>query len=302
MKFRQFHILFLSTFAAVGLRAQSGNTGVGQSARKSDYWNWHKKGNWYFSWGYSKWWYPKTDLHFDINNDDANARSNHSVYTLKDVYVHDTPFINKIFVMPITVPQFCVRVGYFFNSDQTLGAEFTYDHAKFVVDVDQHVEMVGTTNGVAFDSTAHLYPEFSMGPQPFVFKLNNGANFFEFNLVKKFTLFESKHRNFRLFYLFKGGAGWNTPHVQNTIFGVENKPHFQAIGGWNAGVEGALRMLLFNRVYLEFGQKAVYAAYYNLRLAQGTASVHFATHGNILSLGMNFPERMTRQYTSTNAE
>ncbi|HET6990857.1 MAG TPA: hypothetical protein VFJ43_06010, partial [Bacteroidia bacterium] len=270
MKIRNSIFLFLLVLLCSEATAQDSN------------WKFHKGGNWYFSWGYSKWWYPKTDIHFNINSTDANDKALHSEYTLKDCTAHDSPFISKIFVIPLTVPQFCVRIGYFFNADQSLGAELTYDHAKFVVNTDQYVRMVGNTNGVAFDSLAHLYPDASTGAQPFIFKLNNGANFFEFNLVKKFTLFQCKSGKFKLFYLLKSGLGWNTPHVENTIFGEKNKPHFQAIGGWNVGAEGAIRMLFFNRTYLEFGQKVVYASYYGLRLAQGTARVHLATYGTIL--------------------
>ncbi len=284
------NIIFLSVLFCSGL-----------SAQKSD-WKFQKGGNWYFSWGYSKWWYPKTDISFDIKSTDAAAKSSHTQYVLKDVYAHDYSHIGQIFVVPLTVPQFCIRIGYFFNQAQTLGAELTYDHAKFVVNDPQHVRMVGNTDGVAFDSIAYLYQDPAVGTQPFIFKLNNGANFFEFNLVRKFELFNLSKGNFQGFYLMKAGAGWNTPHVQNTIFGAENNPHFQPLGGWNVGVEGALRLLFCNRIYLEFGQKAVYAAYYNLRLAQGTAKVHFKTYGTIFSLGINFPGKMNRKEINSNVE
>lgn len=289
MKKRNF-ILFVFVLAAcASMQAQTSS------------WKFRKGGEWYVSWGYSKWWYPTTDLHFDINSTDAASRSSHTEYVLKDVKAHDSPFLDKIFVVPATVPQFCMRAGYFFNSDQSLGLELTYDHAKFVVNEDQYVRMVGNTNGFAFDSLAHLYPDDSTGLQPFIFKLNNGANFFAFTLVKKFSLYQSKKGNFKFFYLLKGGMGWNTPHVENTIFGEKNNPHFQPIGGWNVGAEGAIRLLFYNRAYFEFGQKAVYASYYNLRLAHGTAKVHFKTYGTIFSVGLSFPGKMNKVIT-TNAE
>lgn len=300
MKLFRVHIMILLAFAGLSLRAQVGSGDLAQ-ATGSNYWKWNKKGNFYFSWGYSKWWYPKTDIQFDIKNPASGTRTGHSEYTLKDVYAHDAAWLSQIGSLPLTVPQFCTRIGYFFNSDQSLGIEFTYDHAKFVVNTDQYVEMKGATNGVAFDSIAHLYPDDEPGSQPFIFKLNNGANFFAFTLVKKFKLFQNKKGNFSLFYLLKGGLGWNIPHVENNIFGVKNDPHFQPFSGWNVGVEGALRALFFNRVYLEFGQKGVYASYYNLKLAEGTAKVHFATYGTIFSVGINFPGKVNTVLT-TNAE
>lgn len=289
MKKRALHLLLLVLASCTFMNAQTSD------------WKFRKGGSWYVSWGYSKWWYPKTDLRFDINSTDANSRTSHTEYVLKDVSAHDSPFINKIFAVPATVPQFCIRLGYFFNSDQSLGIELSYDHAKFVVNEDQYVRMVGNTNGIGFDSLAHLYSDETTGSQPFIFKLNNGANFFTFNLVKKFSLYQSKRGNFKFSYLLKGGIGWNTPHVENTIFGQKNNPYFLPIGGWNMGVEGAVRLLFFDRVYFEFGQKAVYASYYNLRLAQGTAKVRFTTYGTIFSLGLNFPGKLNK-VTTTNAE
>ncbi|MBI3511636.1 MAG: hypothetical protein HY064_13325 [Bacteroidetes bacterium] len=256
-------------------------------------WKFQKGGNWYFSWGYGKFWYPKTNLYFDENYTDPVAKEVvHSEYTLYNVKAHDRLGLEKLYNVPLTVPQFCVRIGYFFNEKQDLGIELTYDHAKFIASDYQYVEMKGTTNGVAFDSLAYLYPDRTTGPKPFVYKLNNGANFFEFNLVKKFILFDSKNGMIHLSYITKCGAGWNTPHVENEIFGEKNKPHFQPIGGWNVGAEAAVRCVFFNRAYLEFGQKGVYANYYKLRNAQGVSRQQIATYELVLSLGVNFPSHI----------
>ncbi len=261
-------------------------------------WTWQKGGNWYVSWGYSKWWYPNTDIRFDMKSTDGSAKQTHDEFVVKDAQAHDAPWLDILFTAPLTVPQYCVRVGYFFNKSQTLGFELTYDHAKFIVNTEQDVRVVGTSNGIPFDSIAHLSPE---GPNAFIFKLNNGANFFAFTLVRKFNLFNLANGRIRGSYLLKAGAGWNVPHVENTIFGASNKPYFQPIGGWNVGVEGALRVLFFNRVYWEFGQKGVYAAYYKLRTAGGTARVSFPTYGVIMSLGLNFPGKKHNE-VSTNVE
>lgn len=278
---------------SVGVSAQQAEPVVPAETSCSN-WKFHKGGNWYFSWGYGKFWYPKTDIHIKQNFTDANQKAVSTEYTLIDVKAHDRLGIEKLYNVPLTVPQFCIRVGYFFNEKQDLAIELSYDHAKFITSDNQYVRMVGNTNGVAFDSLAYLYPETDPGTQPFVYKLNNGANFFEFNLVKKFRLLDSPKGKIHLSYLAKCGAGWNTPHVENTIFGDKNKPHFQPIGGWNIGAEGAVRCVFFNAVYLEFGQKGVFASYYHLKLAHGESKQHFATYEVVLSLGVNIPGKMNR--------
>jgi hypothetical protein len=282
-------LFLLLIFSVRGFAQQTAQDGYNDSQNgKRD----HK--NIYFSWGYGKFWYPKTDIHIKQNSTDVNQNSTSSEYTLHKVMAHDRLGIEKLYNVPLTVPQFCVRVGFFFNETQDLGVELTYDHAKFITSGDQYVRMTGATNGVAFDSTTYLYTDTSMGPKPFVFKLNNGANFFEFNLVKKFHLYKNRKIDFS--YIVKCGAGWNTPHVENTVFGEKNVPHFQAIGGWNVGAESALRCVFFNHTYLEFGQKGVYASYYKLRIANGLANLHFAAYEVVLSLGVNFPEKIHKHY------
>ena len=254
-------------------------------------WKWQKGGNFYFAWGYSKYWYTKSDIHVQQNFDDVSGTTTKTEYTLVDVKGHDRLGIEKLYNVPLTVPQFNVRIGYFFNKKQDLGIELNYDHAKFISADDQYVEMKGSTNGVAFDSTAHLYTDTAKGPKPFIYKLNNGANFVMVNLVKRFELYNNTTRGIHFSYLAKFGGGITVPHVENTIFGMSNDPHFQFPGGWCVGVESALRCVFFNRMYIEFGQKGTFANYYKLRIYKGLAKQSFGAYEVVLTLGVNFPAK-----------
>ena len=68
----------------------------------------------------------------------------------------------------------------------------------------------------------------------------------------------------------------------------KNDPHFQ-IGGWNVGLETALRATVYRYAYLEFAQKVDYARYSNLKILGGTARQAFGTYEFILSLGFIVP-------------
>ena len=75
------------------------------------------------------------------------------------------------------------------------------------------------------------------------------------------------------------------PHVQNKFFDQpENSPHFQ-VGGWNTGLEGAIRSTFYKHVYLELAGKVDYARYSNLKIYKGTARQAFGTAEVVLSLG-----------------
>ena len=86
----------------------------------------------------------------------------------------------------------------------------------------------------------------------------------------------------------KAGIGPVIPHVDNKLFGEANDPGFQ-FGGWNVGVEGALRATFFNYVFLEYTNKLDYARYSHLKVYEGTAKQAFGTYEMILNLGVTFP-------------
>jgi len=119
--------------------------------------------------------------------------------------------------------------------------------------------------------------------------LNNGANFLLFNIVKRWHLLMDKSENLKLDLLGKFGVGPVIPHVQDKFFNQPpNDQHFQ-LGGWNTGLEGAIKATFYQYVYLEFSNKLDYARYSGLRIYDGTARQAFGTYELILSLGIDLP-------------
>lgn len=231
-------------------------------------------GNFYFSWGYNKEWYSKSSIHIkqeDLGND----------FTLHQAEAHDQIGWDKAFSRPLTVPQYNYRIGYYFNQKQNLALEINFDHTKFVVTQGQNARWVGTINHQKVDFRAIT------NDTSFFYKLNNGANFLCFNIVRKFTNYKSKNGNIEFSTILKAGAGPVIPHVENTILGNSNDPHFQ-FGGWNAALESTFRLLFFKHVYIELCQKGDYASYSNLKIYKGTSQHHFFTFELIGNLGLNF--------------
>ena len=235
-----------------------------------------RKGEFYFSWGYNKEWYTKSNLRVmqpELGND----------YKLMSVKAHDRPGWDEgLFNLPLTIPQYNYRIGYFFNKKKNLAFEINFDHTKYII-ADQDVRIKGKLNNRVVDSTIRF--DEANGFQYF---LNNGANFLLFNLVKRWNYTSSHNQNFKLDGLGKVGVGPIIPHVQNTFFGKDNDQRFQ-LGGWNVGLEYALRATFYKTVYLEFASKVDYAGYSGLDVYKGKARQMFGTFEMILNLGFTFP-------------
>lgn len=231
----------------------------------------------YFSWGYNGEWYSRSTVHI-------KQESIGDVYNMVQVNAHDHKGWDEgIFDQQLSIPQYNWRIGYFFNDDKDLGVELNFDHTKYIITEGQYVRFRGTHNGAPIDQDL-LFSQ----PMGFFWYLNNGANFLLFNIVKRQAIYHTDDNYFGVDILGKFGVGPVVPHVQNSLFGHPNMQHFQ-LGGWNTGLETAVRVTLLRYAYIEFAQKVDYASYSGLKIYNGTARQAFGTYELILSAGVAFP-------------
>ncbi len=271
MKFK-----FSAPIASLLLIALSATATFAQREGKS-YMGIVKNGSLYFSWGYNTEWYTRSTVHVKqpgLGND----------YKMVNVKAHDRRgWDEDFFNTALTVPQYNYRLGYFFNEKQDFAFEINFDHTKYIITDGQEVHVKGKRDGKEVDERVNF-----SGDNGFYYFLNNGANFLLFNLVKRFQIYHTDSKYLKIDLLTKAGIGPVIPHVENSLFGQANKPGFQ-IGGWNAGVETALRVTAFKYGYLEFAQKFDYARYSGLKVYEGTARQAFGCYELILSLGFTLP-------------
>jgi hypothetical protein len=236
-----------------------------------------QNGKFYLSWGYNTEWYTHSTVHIRQNS----LGNDYEMLKVKghDHRGWDTGLFNK----DLTIPQYNYRLGYFFSKNQDWAIELSFDHTKYIIADGQSVHIKGKLNNKEQD----LYIPFTL-QNGFYYYLNNGANFFLINLVRRFSLYRSANKNLAVDFLAKAGVGPVVPHVENSLFGHKNKKHFQ-FGGWNTGIETALKVSIYKYAYLEFAQKVDYARYSNLRIYEGTARQAFGTYELILNLGIQFP-------------
>ena len=235
-----------------------------------------KHGEWYVSWGYNTEWYTKSNIKVS-----QPALGNN--YTLRQVDAHDNKGWNhNLFQKALTIPQYNYRIGHFLKNRPDIGFEINFDHTKSIVTQNQSMGISGTLGNRGVDSSI-IFSQ-STG---FYYFLNNGANFLLFNIVKRKELYATARPIFKLDFLGKVGIGPLVPHVENSLFGNANDPHFQ-IGGWNVGAEGALKASLYKRFYLEFSGKLDYARYSHLKIYKGLVRQAFGAAEVILSAGVSF--------------
>jgi hypothetical protein len=236
----------------------------------------HRKGELYFSWGYNTEWYTHSSIHVSqpsLGND----------YTFTHVRgVDHRGWDEGLFNEALSIPQYNYRLGYIFNEEKGLGFEINFDHTKWIF-ADQYVRIKGVLNNHPVDSAIAFNEQ-----NGFYYFLNNGANFLLLNIVKRKHLLRTYDQKLKIDFLGKAGIGPVIPHVQNSLFGHLNDQGFQ-FGGWNVGVEGAIRATFFNYVYLEFCNKLDYARYSHLGIYEGLARQAFGTYEWILNLGITIP-------------
>ncbi|MES1221004.1 MAG: hypothetical protein ABUT20_36225 [Bacteroidota bacterium] len=241
-----------------------------------------KKGELYLSWGYNAEWYTRSTI--KIYQPELGNR-----FRFVNVRGHDHKGWDEgIFSQALSIPQYNYRLGYFFNNKKDLGIEINFDHTKFIFGNDQMVHVKGTIGGKDYDNRV-LFKDNTNNTNAdssSYYFLNNGANFLLFNIMKRWHWYTNKKDNIKIDFIGKAGIGPLIPHVQNKFFDQPaNKPHFQ-IGGWNTGVEGALRSTFYRHAYLEFAGKLDYARYSGLKIYKGTARQAFGVAEVILSLGL----------------
>lgn len=237
----------------------------------------HHKGAMYISWGYNTEWYTNSTVH--VKQDAIGSN-----YNLLHAKANDHRGWDKnLLHQQLSIPQYNWRIGYYFNDSKDLGVELNFDHTKYIITEDQNIRVKGTLNFAHIDSTI-LFNQ----ANGFFYYLNNGANFLLFNLVKRQPLYHTNDNYLGIDLVCKAGIGPVVPHVQNSFFGHPNQQHFQ-LGGWNAGLETALRVTILRYGFLEFSQKVDYARYSGLKIYNGTARQSFGTYELILSAGAIWP-------------
>jgi hypothetical protein len=227
----------------------------------------------FFSWGYNGDNYAKADMHFS-----QPSRGND--FTMSAVQARDSKTWTELFEHGLFVPQYNMRIGVFFN--EKWGAELALDHIKWIVKDGQVVRMAGTRNGATVDT------DITLTPDVLEYQLNNGANPIFINLIRRWDLAGQPGHAGHLTFLAKAGGGFAVPHTENKLFGEPNEAGFQFFQGWNVDAAAAVRVHLYKPLYFEFEDKLLYARYFGVNIADGTANHSVKANEWSWHFGMTF--------------
>jgi hypothetical protein len=245
------------------------------------------KGSLYFSWGYNRDVFSKSDIHLKNTTNEYNpVTGNYDYYdfTIYDATAKDRNGIKDVFRTDLTIPQYVYRIGYYFNNKKDLGIEINFDHVKYVMRDWQTLHVKGNILGQEVDKDTLISPDNFLH-----FEHTDGANFFMLNIMKRQRLYASKNDKHWISAIFKIGAGPVVPRTDVTIFGQELNNRFH-VAGFCAGIEMGLRYDAFKHVFIEYTVKGAYANYINVLVCgSGKGNHHFWTGENILTFGFQFP-------------
>lgn len=204
-----------------------------------------RKNTMYFYWGYNRDIYSKSDINFQGPTYNFIA---------EDVRAHDRPSREfKTYVNPasISVPQFNIRVGYYYADhwDLSLG----YDHMKYVMAGSQTLYLVGniqTTNSQLNGVYDHSTGKIPIREQDLHYENTNGLNYISVQLNNTTPRFETRNQKFAIHQRLGIGAG---PIVTQTDFfwdGTENHSKF-GLTGFGVSAHTGVRFDFFNRFFFQ---------------------------------------------------
>lgn len=233
----------------------------------------HKKGTFYFAWGYNKNWYSTSDVRVHDESGDYD-------FTIYDMKAHDRTHFDELFVVQPSIPQYGYRLGYWMPN-QKFGVEIKFDHAKYIVDDYQTARLRGTINGEFYDTDTLITPEFMH------LEHTDGANFLMFNVMYRKDLHRS--RFVRISGVAKFGAGIVVPRSDVTLFG-QRWNHCFHVAGQIVGVECGIRSEFFRYLFIEVSGKGAFANFNKvLAVDDALISHHFWDGMFMFDAGFQFP-------------
>ena len=237
-----------------------------------------QRGSFYFTWGYNREWYTKSTIHF------RNTTTDNYDFTFINAKAHDRPDLTDFYkITNLTVPQYDMNLGYFFNDKHDLGIELSWDHLKYIVTDNQVMHVQGQIRGHQIDKDTLVTPDFVH------LQHTNGNNYLMINLVKRQKLWSSKH--LQLSALGKVGGGPLISYTISTVLGNGQEGPFH-YHGVVAALSAGLKLDIFRYFFIQTDLQGAWADYTNTRLGadqQGLATHHFYSMQYKYLFGFNVP-------------
>jgi hypothetical protein len=241
-----------------------------------------KKGEFFFSWGYNRALYSKSDISFSGTGID---------FTLNDVVAKDrpTPFNFQDYFVAVTIPQFVMSGGYFFKDNWSIS--LGTDHMKYVMKKDQDVTINGIIDSSATTEYAGIYnnQSISLKPEFLRYEHTNGLNYINTGLEHYDVLWDAKKGAAKLAVVEGISLSVLYPRSDVDIFNVEGTNIFH-VAGWGAALHLGFRFNILKNLYIFWNHKGGYISLPDVlcEINKYKAKQNFFFYQTALSLGYNW--------------
>ncbi len=205
-----------------------------------------KKGTVYLTWGYNRAYFDKSDIHFVGEGFD---------FTLDEVSAQDgpSPYSNKVYWNPkqFSIPQFNVRLGYYFKENWALS--IGWDHMKYKIYQDQVVKINGYIDSSLSEEYGGKYDDdnIAIDRNFLMFEHTNGFNFARLALERRVPIWSTWEGRVGLALNAGLSAGVIVPWTDMTFLGQNYANWLHVSGGGVSALLGA-RLELFQHLFIQY--------------------------------------------------
>jgi hypothetical protein len=243
----------------------------------------HKKGEFFFAWGYNWSWYSNSDIKFEGENYN---------FELKSVEATDrqTPFtFEKYFRFnSITIPQYNLRLGYYFKTNYSVSIGI--DHMKYVARSGQAVKISGIieNSGTIYDGVYNnktvLLEEFFLE-----FEHTDGLNYINAE-IRRFDDLFALHKSIKMNLFYGTGIGFIYPKTNSLLLNNDRYDQFN-LAGYGLHALFGVGFTFFKHLIIKTELKGGYVNMSNIRTTlnkSDSASQSFFFGQYNFSLGGSF--------------
>lgn len=220
----------------------------------------NRKGTFFMYWGYNWDWYSKSDIHFEGEDYD---------FELKNVIAKDkqTDFsFDRYFNLGnISLPQYNLRIGYFFNNHYSVSLGI--DHMKYVVLQGQTTQITGSIQNSGTIHDGVYNNESIVIEEGFLeFEHTDGLNYINTE-IRRFDEVHYFNENIQLNLLAGAGIGAIYPKTNTTLLNKERYDEFN-LAGYGAHALLGINFTFFKHFFVQTEFKGGYINMPNIRTTQ----------------------------------
>jgi hypothetical protein len=209
------------------------------------------KNQFYVYWGYNRSAYTQSDL---------TCVGQGYNFTMNDLQASDNPerFNPKVYFDPkkITIPQFNVRMGYFFNDHW--GVSLGYDHMKYVMNNNQRIFLTGHIDEeLGAEWSGNYQNDEQLTNNTFIhYENSDGLNYIRAELVRTDRLLAlGKNDWFQLESQLGLSTGFILSFNDFNFAGKHDRRTISA-SGFGLSVHPGIRALFINHIFVQFNMGA----------------------------------------------